>query len=138
VPMIMMSSHIAAQTIVQEDFDHTSFLYTMSKKWNFEHLTDRDANAVSFKSVFNHPERRDWPDLPHIDWPVEPPASEYQHYPLNDLQKAVVKIATAYALDKDPLRANALKLTLDAVKGVDTVGDAVEILKNVKKILYDL
>ena len=68
VPMIMMSSHIAAQTIVQDDFDHTAFLYTMSEKWKFEHLTNRDANATSFKSVFNQPEGRDWPELPHINW----------------------------------------------------------------------
>ena len=137
VPMIMMSSHIAAQTIVQDVFDHTSFLHTMREKWQFEHLTNRDSNAASFKAVFNQPEAREWPELPPINWPPEPLVLEFEQHPLNHLQKAILKVAAAYAMRKDRSKADALGLTLATVKRVKTVGDAMAILKKAKAILYD-
>ena len=61
VPMIMVSAHIAPNTIVNDQKQHTSFLKTMSKKWDLGTFTQRDANAPEFSEVFTSEEvRADW------------------------------------------------------------------------------
>ncbi len=68
VPMVMVSSWIQPNTIVNETFDHTSFIRTACEKWNLEGLTERDKHASVFVSpkLFGEEKRTDpWPELPY-------------------------------------------------------------------------
>ena len=76
VPMVMVSAHIAANTIVSTPLDHCSFMNTMRAKWEdhapgaFPPLTARVAAAAKFTEVFTARYPR-----PASEWPVIiPPA----------------------------------------------------------------
>ncbi len=66
VPMVMVSSWIQPNTIINETFDHTSFIRTACEKWGLDGLTERDKNASVFVSpkLFGAEKRSDWPQLP--------------------------------------------------------------------------
>lgn len=53
VPAIMISSWINPGTIVNETFEHTSFIRTLSEKWQLGHLTNRDASVLPFTDASN-------------------------------------------------------------------------------------
>jgi phospholipase C len=74
VPMVMISSHIAKNTIINTQHDHTSFIKTLSQKWQLDPLTKRDKAAVSFSNVFSQ-QKREWPEV------AEPsvPKAQYQN-----------------------------------------------------------
>lgn len=52
VPMVMVSAHIAANTIVNSPMDHCSFLKTMQQKWGLGSLGPRHDAAPPFTEVF--------------------------------------------------------------------------------------
>lgn len=57
VPTVMISAHIAPGTVVNTVHDHTSFLRTMTAKWNLTwngrgYFTERDRTARPFNEVF--------------------------------------------------------------------------------------
>ena len=117
VPMIMVSSHIAPNTIMNETYDHTSFLNTMHEKWNLDALTERDAHANNFKHVFT-PEKRDWPALeePHLN--PEWIQVDYSGHPLNDLQKSMLEgihIFNALQKQEDLTPAPEIKTQREAI-----------------------
>jgi phospholipase C len=65
VPMVMVSSHIASNTIVNNRMDHCSFLKTMQQKWSLESLGRRQDDAAPFTEVFAPSSRSldTWPDF---------------------------------------------------------------------------
>jgi phospholipase C len=66
VPMVMVSSHVAANRIVNATMDHCSFLKTMRQKWSLESLGPRQDAATPFTEVFASSSRSldSWPDFP--------------------------------------------------------------------------
>ena len=66
VPTVMVSSHIAPNTIVNDTMHHCSFLKTMQEKWDLGSLGPRQDDAPSFaKAVFSE-KHRSWPELSDI------------------------------------------------------------------------
>lgn len=92
VPMIMISSYIQPNTIINETFDHTSFIKTASQKWNLAPLTERDKSDETkpFTTVFSPQMRTEWPEitLPQVELATE--ETNQSSDPLNGLQKAML------------------------------------------------
>lgn len=135
VPMVMISPYIAKNTIINETFDHSSFIKTMSDKWNLGNLTNRDKNASSFSAVFSDKKRSSYPEIPE---PVLTHGIDngeaYANDPLNGLQKSIlagaIEIAKNNTLTKDIV---ALK---KSVEEIPTVQDAMDYLTKVKDLLF--
>jgi phospholipase C len=89
VPMVMVSAYIQPNTIINESFEHTSFIKTVCDKWGMEGLTERDKNAKSFEQVFSGSKR----ELPILAAPTIPIINKeaYDNLPLNDLQQSIIK-----------------------------------------------
>ena len=88
VPMVMVSAYIGKETIINDPYDHSSFIKTMSKKWQFNTLTERDKKANSFEAVFSGT-KRTFPDIPA---PVIKDFDEdaFLDRSLNDLQRSIL------------------------------------------------
>ena len=127
VPMVMISSYIEKNTIINDVHDHTSFIKTMSEIWGFEGLTDRDKNAGSFANVFSDKKRDCWPC---IDMPIikEVPDVDYHHDHLNGLQKSILRATHIIAKD---FKEEALK----DLHQIEKVGEAIKHIKILKNIL---
>jgi phospholipase C len=103
VPMVMVSAHIAPNTVINTCHDHTSFLRTMFEKWSryiTGPLTARDAAAPDFREVFTALALRDvstWPDIPKPQIPAGLWDIDFSTAPLNDLQRSIVAGAAAVA-----------------------------------------
>lgn len=121
VPMIMMSSYIQPNTIINEQFDHTSFIKTVCQKWNLDSLTDRDAAAQPFTSVFSSQMRTDWPDLQLAAIPTTDVETNQTDDPLNCLQKAM--LTSLLHLEKVHGLGNT------ATSDIKTIGDMMEFIK---------
>lgn len=132
VPMVMVSSQIQKNTIVNDVFDHTSFIKTMCEKWGMEGLTDRDKNANSFAKVFSGEKRTDFPDIPE---PVIPKGDkvDYTQDPLNDLQKSIIKGAH-YVASQHPDIINQVN-ELGSPSEIKTVGGAISFLDSIKNYI---
>jgi phospholipase C len=63
VPTVMISSHIAPNTIVNETMHHCSFLKTMQEKWGLGTLGPRQYEAPSFANTVFSGTHRSWPKL---------------------------------------------------------------------------
>jgi phospholipase C len=115
---------IKKNTIVNEVHDHTSFIKTMSEKWNFEGLTDRDKNAKSFASIFSAQKRDDYPEIPE---PViqDVGDTQYGNDDLNGLQKSILKAIHEIAKQK-PKGEN--------LGDVDKIGTVEEAIKHIEKL----
>ncbi|WP_299242188.1 alkaline phosphatase family protein [uncultured Aquimarina sp.] len=131
VPMVMVSAHIAQNTIVNDVFDHTSFIRTMCKKWNMPHLTNRDKNAKSFEQVFSSSTR----SFPVIEKHVIPEIEEttYDKDDLNDLQKSILLGASFLA--KRNCEGSSKEVDINKAKQISTVGDAISFLKEIKDLI---
>ncbi len=138
VPMVMVSSHIAKNTIANDVFDHTSFIKTMCKKWHLEGLTDRDKNAHSFEGVFSDQKRTAWPDIKE---PVIPTGkdADYHNDPLNDLQKSMLSLTTCIANknQKSIKKSAYMKKNIEDLSNVkNTVGQAMKHMEDIKDFMY--
>ncbi|MGJ8663872.1 MAG: alkaline phosphatase family protein [Marinicella sp.] len=131
VPMVMISSYIEKNTIINDTFEHCSFIRTMCKKWGMEGLTPRDKSAPSFESVFADKKRSFYP---LIQEPCIPDTNDhdYKKDPLNDLQKSILVGASYLSQIK---QRSALDSTV--LDGIDTVGKALEYLAHIKGDLTD-
>jgi phospholipase C len=96
VPMVMVSAHIAQNTIVSTQMDHCSFLKTMAQKWGLPSLGPRQDAATPFTEVFTATERpiETWPDLEAYE-PVsldlrKLPQIDLRSIPLNALQGSIL------------------------------------------------
>ncbi len=131
VPMVMVSSHIAKNTIVNDVFDHTSFIKTICKKWHLEGLTDRDKNANSFEGVFSDQKRTAWPDIPEPEIRAAGSNSDYHDDPLNDLQKSIVSCAHCIANhNKKSRKTLNAKKNIKKTTRIKTVGKAIKYFNN--------
>jgi len=134
VPMIMVSSHIQPNTIMNERYDHSSFIKTVCTKWKMPHLTDRDLHANSFEGVFT-PHKRDFPPIkePKISSRDE---SEYDNHPLHELQQSLLAgayfAALKYKKEVDP------KVRVPSIKRVNTNKKARKYLERIRPILEKL
>lgn len=67
VPTVMISSWIEPNTIVNEPYEHTSFIRAISDKWNLGTLTNRDASVQPFtdsEQLFSKEKRTaPWPEV---------------------------------------------------------------------------
>ncbi len=102
VPMVMISSYIGKNTIVDDELHHCSFLKTMQRKWGLESLGPRQDHAPCFAGVLPAPELRCWPDLdgmyPTATQPPSPRAmGEFvmSDMPLNHLQSTLLEAMRA-------------------------------------------
>ncbi len=104
VPTIMVSAHIAKNTIVNDVKDHTSFIQTMQKKWrklypkSFPPLSQRSANAPDFSEVFTSPTPRPastWPEIPEPILPSEFFDTDFSDAPLSDLHQSMLGAISA-------------------------------------------
>ena len=123
VPMVMVSAYIKEKTIINNTFEHTSFIRTMCKKWNMDGLTSRDKNAPCFSSVFSNKKRKNFPT-------INPPKikgsdTDYENDPLNELQKSIL-VGTYYLFNKDKDCSEDVK---SAIESIEKVGDAIKYLK---------
>lgn len=99
VPTVMVSAHIAKNTVINTPMHHASFLKTMQTKWNkvrkgkFPTLSPRQADAPEFSEVFTSAKTRptsDWPEPPEPVIPKELYTIDFSDAPLNDLQRSIV------------------------------------------------
>lgn len=129
VPMVMVSSYIEKNTIVNDVHDHTSFIKTMAEKWGLEGLTDRDKNASSFASVFSGKKRNSYPEIPE---PVIQKFNddEYAEDKLNSLQLSILR--ATHALAKQNSEG---KISDDELDKIVTVGKAMEHIEKLKDLL---
>jgi phospholipase C len=108
VPMVMVSAHIAGNTIVNTPMDHCSFLKTMQQKWGLKSLGPRQDAAKPFTEVFAASSRSldNWPDFE--SYPIGPVSLDLRlmrdvdlsAIPLNVLQGSILKaIREFYARD---------------------------------------
>lgn len=124
VPMIMVSSYIQPNTIVNQNFDHTSFIKTLCQKWDLEPLSDRDSSktTATFGSVFSSEIcNENWPDLNLASIPIPSNETNQSDDPLNGLQKAM--LAALLHLEKVKGLGNT------AASDIKTIGDMMEFIK---------
>jgi phospholipase C len=121
VPMIMVSSYIQPNTIINEQFDHTSFIKTLCQKWNLDSLTDRDAAAQPFSSVFSQQICNDWREIQLAPIPTSLVETNQTDDPLNGLQKAM--LTSLLHLEKVKGLGNT------ASSDIQTIGDMMEFIK---------
>lgn len=133
VPMVMISPYIQKNTIINTIFDHSSFLKTMSEKWNFQNLTHRDLHANSFAHVFSNKKRNDYPDIPEPI--IKQTGNEaYLKDKLNGLQKSIVHGLHALASIQLKDKTNIERLLVDPTE-IKNVGDAMSYIKKLKSII---
>lgn len=132
VPMVMVSAYLQPNTIINETFEHSSFIKTMCEKWNLDSLTPRDQFARSFADIFSSTKRDHFPPIKE---PVIPAESDqdYAADELNDLQKSIL-LGAHYLC-----QAKQGKHTLsDLPQEIHTVGQAITHLQSLKHELKDL
>jgi phospholipase C len=118
VPVVMVSAHIAPNTIVNTTMDHCSFLKTVQYKWNLSSLGPRQDTATPFTEVFSKSLQSldTWPDF--RTYPGEQVSLDLKRLrdidlstiPLNVLQKSIVTAVRefyAQELPGTPVPTNA-------------------------------
>lgn len=133
VPMVMVSPYIKKNTIINDTFDHSAFIKTMSDKWNLEHLTDRDLNANSFAHVFSNEKRSDYPEIKE---PVIKNSNdqEYSKDQLNGLQKSMLQGLHSLALIQNNGK-NDIEDLLEDPEQIENVGDAMSYIEKLKSVI---
>ncbi len=123
VPMIMVSSYIQPNTIINEQFDHTSFIKTLCQKWNLDSLSDRDSSDATqpFTSVFSQQICNDWHEIQLAPQPISLVETNQSDDPLNGLQKAM--LTSLLHLEKVKGLGNT------ASSEIQTIGDMMEFIK---------
>ncbi len=127
VPMVMVSAYIEPNTIMNDSFDHTSFIKTMCEKWRMKGLTDRDKAARSFKKVFSS-KKRALPDIAPPIIPLDQDDVLYDDDPLNELQHSILITAHSTAYIRQKMR-NPFK-SVPSIEGINTVKKATDYLKD--------
>lgn len=134
VPTVMISSHIAKNTVVNTPMHHCSFMKTISQKWNrivpgkFPPLTPRVADAPEFSEVFTSEALRaakDWPviEKPYINEGVW--SADFSNEPLNPLAKSIVGGVAQLPHAMAAIKAG---VPLPAAATINTIGEAKAFL----------
>ena len=121
VPTVMVSAHIARNTVVNTQMEHCSFLRTMQDKWSLPSLGHRQDGAAPFTEVFTSPSLRDrsgWPNLSRFTAAELDTSADLSALPLNDLQLSYFRgVATL-----DPARPPIPQ----------TVGEGADMLRSLR------
>jgi phospholipase C len=133
VPTIMVSSHIAPNTVVNTPMHHASFMKTVGAKWNkvvpgsCNPLTARVTDAPEFSEVFTSVAARSWPELPKPSIPEEFWTTDFSQAQLSPFQRSIVEGAS-----KLPQAVEARKrgMALRDPASINTVGEALEYLRS--------
>lgn len=137
VPTIMVSSHIATNTVVKTPMHHGSFMNTVRKKWDkmapgkFPPLTARVADAPNFSEVFTSAAPRpkeDWPEIPKPVIPEEFWARDFSRAPLSEFQRSILIGASMLP---EPRKAMARAAVPRDPSAINTTGEAMEYLKSI-------
>jgi len=126
---VMVSAHIATNTIVNSEMDHCSFLKTMQQKWDLKSLGPRQDAAAPFTEVFT-PDKRSLDTWPNFDaYPIGPvsldlrkmPNIDLAAVPVNVLQSSILTaIHELYAQDlTEPGLPKDAKDALDLLRGAE-------------------
>lgn len=119
VPAVVVSPLIEEGTVSHTQFDHTSIIRTVSKRWlNSEHLNERDKHANDLGEVLTR-------DTPRPDPPITPnPPPLFKGcgaHPLSPLHQALVKAANGFLQEQtgQRLTEEAIQTTDQAVEMFD-------------------
>jgi phospholipase C len=141
VPTIMVSSHIARNTVVKSPMDHSSFARTVGKKWDamapgkFPLLTARVRDALEFTEVFTlDAPRDDWPVLSEPAIPPESTTRDASQDPLGRLERSIVDGVSALPQLVEARKRGAGALLQDPAT-ITTVGEAERYFSEVKALL---
>jgi phospholipase C len=134
VPCIMVSSHIATNTVVNTPMHHGSFMKTVGKKWNkvvprsCDPLTARVVDAPEFTEVFSSPAVRAWPEIPKPAIPADFWTRDYSQEPLSPFQRSIVEGASKLP---EAQAARVRGLALRDTATINTVGEALDYLRSI-------
>lgn len=116
IPTLFISAYLDASTVLSTQYDSTSMLATLEKKFNLPALNARDAAATDFSGIFTRTTPR-----PRSEWPVLrvrklTPTETVSNstLPLNSLQTALVKLVYTTQTGADGFPP-----------GITNVGDAI-------------
>ncbi|HVQ37110.1 MAG TPA: alkaline phosphatase family protein, partial [Pyrinomonadaceae bacterium] len=134
VPMVMVSAHIAENTIVNTPMHHCSFLQTMQQKWGLPSLGPRQDSAPPFTEVFTSNARTldTWPDWK--DYPGGSPTLDLTRIGeldlsairLNELQLSILNAIREFYVGEPALSS----------KVIMTAQDAREFLEQAEKLRH--
>lgn len=132
IPTIMVSSHIARNTVVNTPMHHGSFMNTLGQKWNLPPLTARVANAPDFSAVFTSAATpradTDWPDIAKPKIPDEFWTRNFSGAPLNNFQRSLINGVSNLPHAKAANRRGLISLNTRAIA---TNGDALQFLRSI-------
>jgi phospholipase C len=137
VPTIMVSSHIAKNTVVNTEMHHGSFMKTVGKKWSkvspgfFPPLTARVDDAPEFTEVFSLTDPRpmeDWPVIPKPQIPSDFWTKDFSQAPLSNLERSIVEGAAMFPEAADARRRG---ITTRDPSTINTVGEALDYLRSI-------
>ncbi len=130
VPMIMVSSYIQPNTILNDTLEHTSFIKLLCEKWSLDSLTDRDRHAagIPLDTLFTGQKRTDWPPIASsLDWEAILPDTHLLTDPLNGLQKAMLESLIEMA--------KPTTLGIIAKEDIKSIGDMMDFVERLKNAL---
>jgi Phosphoesterase family len=141
VPTIMVSSHIARNTVVNTPMHHGSFLNTVATKWNkivpgkFPPLSKRVEDAPLFTEVFTSATPRPRAEWPVIQKPYVPPefwAIDFSQIPLTKFERQMLD-ATAQlpAVQAEAQARKKRGAPVPQPENVRTVGEALGYLRSI-------
>lgn len=119
VPTIAVSAYTEAGTIINQPFEHTALIKTLSDKWGLGNLNARDRAAPNLAPVINRTTprtRRSWPVI--TPRPFDLAAYNNLGARLNDLQAGLAGLGAEIFAD-----------TAGIEDGIHTVGDALAITR---------
>lgn len=137
VPMVMVASSIPKNTVVNEVFDHSSFIKTMCEKWQLAGLQTRDMSPKTntFGHIFSDKKRATWPVLPPPPTKAIPSEEkDYHPHPLNELQRSMLMVAGLIARRNSKKRKQ--KIRKQDVRKIKTVKEAMDYLTEIQPFLY--
>jgi len=129
----MVSSHIAANTVVNAPKHHGSFMKTLRTKWDkmapgkFPPLTARVTDAPDFLEVFTSAAPRSWPEIPKPVIPEEFWARDFSRAPLSKFQRSILVGASMLP---EPRKSMARAAVPRDSRAINTTGEAMEYLKS--------
>ncbi|MFN0112578.1 MAG: alkaline phosphatase family protein [Blastocatellia bacterium] len=147
VPTIMVSSHIARNTVVNTPMHHCSFLKTVEYKWDkaepgkFPPLTPRVATAPAFTEVFTSEVPRPVTDWPVIPKPVVDPnfwSMDFSQVPLTKFERQILDATTQLPQVQAETESRKRRgSTMPEPESLKTVGDALEYLRSIPGLVLE-
>jgi len=133
VPMVMVSSHIQAGTVVNTPMNHGSFLRGLQDKWGFDSLGPRSRDSASFADALQPVDRRDWPPLSM--WALEtPPKKTISDIPKEALQAELTGLQRLILEAIQKIAMQSPHADWSQVRQATTEGEAQQVLRELQKL----